>query len=95
MIRTQIQLTETQARDLKALAKQRRVSMAELIRRGIDQYLRNEGLVISDEERRRRALSIVGKWDSGLTDISVNHDKYLEEIYMDWYDKRDKTGDFR
>ncbi len=66
--------------------------MAELIRRGIDQYLRNEGPVVSDDERRRRALSIIGRWDSGLTDVSVNHDKYLEDAYLDWHDKKGPVG---
>lgn len=36
VIRTQIQLTEQQAQPLQALAKRRGVSMAELIRQGVD-----------------------------------------------------------
>lgn len=36
MIRTQIQLTEEQARALKALAAARHVSVAELIRQSVD-----------------------------------------------------------
>lgn len=33
------------------------------------------------EARRRRALSIVGAFSSGVDDLSVNHDKYLAEAY--------------
>ncbi len=95
MIRTQIQLTETQASALKAMAKKHRVSMAELIRRGIDQYLRNEGPVVSDEERRRRALSVIGGFHSGLRDVAENHDHYLAEAYYDWHDEGKRCGDIR
>ena len=33
------------------------------------------------EERRRRALSIVGAFSSGVDDLSINHDQYLAEAY--------------
>jgi hypothetical protein len=39
MIRTQIQLTEEQARRLKAMAAERGTSVAELIRQGVDDLL--------------------------------------------------------
>ena len=42
MVRTQIQLTEEQARRLKALAAEQGVSMAELIRRSVDTVLNGE-----------------------------------------------------
>lgn len=38
---------------------------------------------IDREERRRRALSVVGAFSSGVDDLSVNHDKYLAEAYAD------------
>lgn len=82
MVRTQIQLTEEQARDLKKLAARKGISMAELIRRSVADTLKRESAEY--EERWKRALSVVGMFDSGLTDVSENHDKYLEEAYMDW-----------
>ena len=36
---------------------------------------------IDREERRRRALSIIGAFSSGVDDLSVNHDHYLAEAY--------------
>ena len=95
MIRTQIQLTDKQAKTLQAMAKQQRVSMAELIRRSIDRYIQTEGPVPSDEERRRRAMALVGRFPSGLSDISTNHDEYLEDAYMDWQEKRSQRGNLR
>jgi plasmid stability protein len=37
---------------------------------------------LSKEERKRRALSIIGKFSSGLPDIAQNHDDYLAEAYL-------------
>jgi hypothetical protein len=80
MIRTQIQLTEQQTQRLKALAKERGVSMAELIRQSIDTLLESPGTT-DREERKRRALSIVGMFRSDVPDLSTNHDEYLAEAY--------------
>ena len=32
-------------------------------------------------ERRRRALAAIGRFRSGVTDLSTEHDKYLDEAY--------------
>lgn len=80
MVRTQIQLTESQARELKRLAAARGVSMAELIRQGVDSLLKSKTLG-SDEELRRRALALAGKFRSGKRDISREHDRYLAEDF--------------
>lgn len=83
MVRTQIQLTEEQAQELRELAHQNDVPMAELIRRAIDDLLAKTGRVPMSE-RRRRIMAIAGKYDSGLTDVSERHDDYLDEIYGQW-----------
>ena len=80
MIRTQIQLTEEQSVMLKKLAAKRSISMAELIRQGIDFYIRACGTV-SQEERRQRAIEAAGQFHSGKTDLSEKHDMYLAEVY--------------
>jgi hypothetical protein len=36
---------------------------------------------IDQDERRRRALAAAGRFRSGISDISINHDKYLEDAY--------------
>ena len=80
MVRTQIQLTEEQSRILKAMARERKVSMANLIRQSIDRFI-HSAHEPTMEEKRQRALSIVGKYAAGETDLGVGHDRYLAEIY--------------
>ena len=78
MVRTQIQLTEKQARALKAKAFREKTSMAELIRRAVDASLMGEP---PSEEAWARALAAAGSFNSGLSDFSEEHDKYLIEAY--------------
>jgi predicted DNA-binding ribbon-helix-helix protein len=80
MVRTQIQLTDNQARDLKRLAAARHLSMAELIRQGVDAILRSN-TVMDIAEKRKRALALAGRYRSSKHDISKEHDKYLAEDY--------------
>lgn len=80
MVRTQIQLTEKQARMLRNLAKVKKVSIAELIRQSVDMLLRNSSLV-DIEERKKKAIQAIGKFRSGARDISEKHDKYLDEAF--------------
>jgi hypothetical protein len=80
MVRTQIQLTEGQAKTLKRLAKQQQRSVAELIRQSIDLYLAQRGELPLDE-RYERALAVAGKYCSGDADLGRNHDHYLAEAY--------------
>ena len=80
MVRTQIQITEEQAVALKRMATRSKTSMAGIIRTGIDEYLRNHSSV-TDQDRVARAKSIVGKFHSGLGDLSERHDDYLAEAY--------------
>lgn len=82
MVRTQIQLTEEQARSLKTMAAKKGVSVAALIRSGIDLALAS-GVLTDDAEIRRRALSVVGCVHSGTGDLSARHDDYLAEIYAE------------
>lgn len=95
MIRTQIQLTEEQAKTLKQMSREQGKPIAELIRSSIDRYIRSDGPLVSDEERRRRAIALVGAFSSGVGDIAENHDKYLAEAYYDWQEKRATDGDIR
>lgn len=76
MIRTQIQLTEKQAKNLKRIAASRHLSVAELIRQAVDNMIKS-AVLVDIEERRRRALAAAGRFSSGLQDLSTEHDKYL------------------
>jgi hypothetical protein len=80
MVRTQIQLTEQQARGLKERAAREKVSMAELVRRSVEMLLSSPH-PDDEDEKWERAMKAIGFFDSGLTDLSINHDKYLAEAY--------------
>lgn len=82
MVRTQIQLTERQARDLKKMAAREGISMAEVIRRAVDAKIREGSGEVPWEEKVRRARAVMGKFRSGIKDLAENHDKYLAEDYM-------------
>ena len=78
MIRTQIQLTDEQARELKSLSARTGLSIAELVRRGLAPLLR--GVAAADDERLTRALAVVGRFRSGQSDIAAEHDRYLADL---------------
>ena len=80
MVRTQIQLTEEQAKALKKIALSRHLSIAELIRQAVDTIILTNTM-IDIEERRKRAIDIVGRFSSGKLDISRKHDAYLVEAF--------------
>ena len=81
MVRTQIQLTEQQAKAVKTMSNVHGISTAEVIRRAINLLL--ESSYIAEEgETRARALKIVGRFCSGRQNISKNHDTYLAEGYQ-------------
>jgi hypothetical protein len=78
MVRTQIQLTEAQAAAIKRMSEQRSISMAETVRQAIEQ-LTEQSRHSSNQERRTRALAVIGKFRSGDANLSVHHDKYLAD----------------
>jgi hypothetical protein len=80
MVRTQIQLTEDQAKALKRIAGARHLSVAELIRRAVDAMIKTS-LSVDPEEKLKRSLEIAGKFGSGKRDISKKHDFYLSKSY--------------
>lgn len=77
MIRTQVQLTDEQARALKAAAVARGVSVAEIIRQAVDQHVVASGT----EARRRRAVAAIGGFRSGRGDVSADHDTHLADAF--------------
>ena len=80
MIRTQIQLTEKQSAMLREVAAREHLSMAEIIRRGLDQFLQDT-LIPDPEARKQRALAAAGRFHSGHADTSEEHDRVLAEAY--------------
>ena len=75
VIRTQISLTNEQMDRLKRAARQRRVSIAAIIRDAVDAAVPDDA---SDRTtRQRRAFALTGAYASGTTDTSERHDEIL------------------
>jgi hypothetical protein len=77
-----IELTDKQAEELDKLASSRGQSVSELILSGVATLLRQDPANDRDN-LRQRALELSGRFRSGLTDLSVEHDRYLEEAFGD------------
>lgn len=80
MVRTQIQLTEQQARELKRLAAAQGLSMAELIRQSVDQFIQSSAEP-TGQEKILKLKELAGKYTTGIPDLAENHDDYLDDIY--------------
>lgn len=80
MIRTQIQLTERQMEALRQASEREKVSVAEIIRRALDEALAGSAS-FSREELKRRAAEVAGRFASGHSEVSAEHDRHLEEAY--------------
>lgn len=76
--RTQISLTEEQARRLRRLAERRGTSMAALIRDAVDRAYPPPGV---GDDRWEKALAAVGGFRSGQTDAGVEHDRELADAF--------------
>lgn len=88
MVRIMVQLTEEQVKALKKLAKIRKTSVAFLVRESVALYVSSSTADNELEKRRRRALEGLEKIRKakfkdieGKKDLSINHDKYLDEAY--------------
>ena len=76
----QVRLRHDQLEGLKSLARGRGVSLAELVREGVDSLLREPPL------GRDPLWDIIGIADAGPSDLAENHDKYLAEAYADLHE---------
>lgn len=81
MIRTQIQLTESQSRALQRHARELGVSAAEAIRRAVDAWLTKEQRKPDRSALFREALAVCGQFEDTADDVATNHDRYLVEAY--------------
>jgi len=70
----QVHLRLEQIESLRAIAERRKVSMAELIRQGVDHMLSE---VPAEEDP---LWNIIGTFDSGLGDLAEKHDEYLARL---------------
>ncbi len=74
-------MTEQQARRLRAEARERGVSLAEMIRRYVERGLTEEAP--DRAALYERAARVVGRFRDkrGARDVSRKHDEYLEEAF--------------
>ncbi|MCK4338192.1 MAG: CopG family transcriptional regulator [Candidatus Aminicenantes bacterium] len=79
MVRTQIQLSEEQAKRLREISLERHESVASLIRKAVDLFL-NSGRP-GRTDLYRQAAAVVGKYETAESDVAVNHDRYLDEDF--------------
>ena len=78
MIRTQIQLTDAQARMLRRVAAERGMSMAAVIRELVD-----AGLAAPASAQAARARGVIGRFGSGSNTVSRDHDRELDQAFTD------------
>lgn len=88
MVRMMVQLTEEQVKVLKEMAKVRKTPVARLVRESVAVYVATSVKDSEQLKKKRRALAGLEKIKKakfrdmeGKKDVSINHDKYLEEIY--------------
>lgn len=61
------------------MARDKGVSVSQLIREGIDLYRQSEDRL--PFEKKKKAMAAVGRFSSGRSDISGRHDEYLADAY--------------
>jgi uncharacterized protein (DUF2267 family) len=81
MVRSQIQLTEAQHRQLKRWARKLGISMSEAVRRCVAERLAAEEAAPSRAALVREALSVAGAYadPEGASDVARRHDDFLPD----------------
>ena len=84
MVRTQIQLSEEQHRQLRRWANRLGISLSEAVRRCVADRLAAERVELGREELVREALPVVGKYadPKGTSRLARDHDEHLPEAYQ-------------
>jgi hypothetical protein len=81
MVRTQIQLTEGQHKRLRKWAHRLGISLAEAVRRCVEEKLALEEAAAGREDLARAALALVGKYadPEGPSRVGREHDRHFAE----------------
>ena len=79
--RTQIYLDDFRYNELKERARKEGKSSAQVVREAIDAQLKKKQKVDKKEKEKvwREFFKLAGAFNSGLSDVSRNHDRYLAE----------------
>jgi broad specificity phosphatase PhoE len=78
VVRTQIELTDEQATTLREIAADEGRSVEDVIRESVDAYAASRK-IRNRKERQEAAMSVAGRFRSGLADLAEHHDDYLAE----------------
>ncbi|MBI5216058.1 MAG: hypothetical protein HY960_09925 [Ignavibacteriae bacterium] len=78
MTQTLIELSDEQMKIIEEMATKRHLTIIEFIKEKLGQFLLNETRK-PDVQQKQRALSVAGRFKSGLHDLSTRHDDYLAE----------------
>ena len=83
MVRTQVQLTPEQHRQLKRWAQRRGISLAEAVRRCVAARLAADEAAPSRATLVREALSAAGahRDPKGASNVARDHDEYLAKAF--------------
>jgi hypothetical protein len=83
MVRTQIQLSDEQHRQLRRWARRLGISLSEAVRRCVDERLAREEGAPSRANRVEAALALCGRYrdPSGTSRVASEHDGHLAEVY--------------
>jgi hypothetical protein len=83
MVRTQIQLSDEQHRQLRRWARRLGISLSEAVRRCVDERLAREERGPSREDRVQAALAVCGRYrdPDGTSRVAREHDRHLAEAY--------------
>ncbi|MCL5985792.1 MAG: ribbon-helix-helix domain-containing protein [Actinobacteria bacterium] len=77
MKKINLHLTDLQYRELKDKAHENNISMSWLVREAVDEYLTSKKRGYDFDPWEDPFTKAIGSMDTGDTDLSVNHDKYL------------------
>ncbi|MDP3723082.1 MAG: CopG family transcriptional regulator [Candidatus Omnitrophota bacterium] len=75
MTKTQVYLKPVQHHALVEEARERRLSLAALVRELVDQHLHQQ--LPAPADRSQALLGVIGLGHSGLSDVAKRHDHYL------------------
>jgi hypothetical protein len=81
VIRLQIQFTERELAALRSEAAERHISVSAVVREAVDERLRRPRLLPTPtrEDLIERSLAAMGRFHSGLGDVSARHDEYFAD----------------
>ena len=79
MAQTQIVLSDTQLSALEKLAETRNISVETLLQESIGNLIQSANQAPYTETQKQRARDIIGRFKSGVNDLSQNHDNYLSD----------------